>query len=68
MIAMMFTCTQVVTMLVYAASLVNLTFSCSHCLRFCFMDLIQTELATVAREWNTHRIRTSSDSLTRRYS
>ena len=26
------------------------------------MDLIQTELATVAHEWNTHRIRTSSDS------
>ena len=26
------------------------------------MDLIQTELATVAYEWNTHRIRNSSDS------
>ena len=27
------------------------------CLKFCFMDIIQSELHTVARNWNLHRIR-----------
>jgi hypothetical protein len=27
------------------------------CLKFCFMDILQSELHTVARNWNLHRIR-----------
>ena len=26
------------------------------CLKFCFMDILQTELHGVARDWNIHRI------------
>ena len=29
------------------------------CLKFCFMDILQTELHGVARDWNIHRIRPS---------
>ena len=29
------------------------------CLRYCFMDLIQSDLDEVRRQWNTHRIRPS---------
>lgn len=29
------------------------------CLRFCFMEILKTELYRIAREWNLHRIRPS---------
>ena len=31
------------------------------CLKFCFMDVIQSELHRAAKEWNIHRIRPSSN-------
>ncbi|XP_068750938.1 uncharacterized protein [Montipora capricornis] len=31
------------------------------CLKFCFMDIIQSELHRAAEEWNVHRIRPSSN-------
>ena len=34
----------------------------SDCLRYCFMDLIQKELDSVAHEWHVHRIRHSSEN------
>lgn len=33
----------------------------SECLKFCYMDLLQTELHKVAQLWNTHRIRPSAN-------
>ena len=32
------------------------------CLKFCFMDILQTELHSVARDWNIHRIRPSRNA------
>ena len=31
------------------------------CLRFCYMDVLRKELHQVAKEWNVHRIRPSSN-------
>lgn len=31
------------------------------CLKFCFMDILQSELHRVAEEWNVHRIRPSNN-------
>ena len=31
------------------------------CLLFCFMPLLQDELAHIAQEWNLHKIRPSSN-------
>lgn len=35
----------------------DLHLSSRDCLRFSFMGILQKELHTAAREWNTHRIR-----------
>lgn len=32
------------------------------CLKFCYMDIIQTELHRTARDWNLHRIRPSTNA------
>ena len=37
--------------------------NCRDCLQFCFMHIIQQELDSIKREWNTHRIRVSKDHL-----
>ena len=37
--------------------------NCRDCLQFCFMHIIQQELDSIKREWNTHRIRVSKDRL-----
>ena len=37
--------------------------NCWDCLQFCFMHIIQQELDSIKREWNTHRIRVSKDRL-----
>ena len=37
--------------------------NCRDCLQFCFMHIIQQELDSIKREWNTHRIRGSKDRL-----
>ena len=51
-----------VTALVSAfGSILKVLFISRDCFRLCFMHIIQYELDTVAHEWNTHRIRCSTN-------